>query len=39
MDGRHLADAQLDLVLLRLEFPRQPGRDVGIEANGNRAAE
>ena len=37
VDGRHLADVQLDLVLLRHEFPRQAGRDVGIEADGQLA--
>ena len=39
VDGRHLADVQLDRVLLRQEYPRQAGRDVGIEADGQLAGE
>ena len=39
MYRRHFADAHLNLVLLRLEFPWQAGRDVGIETNGDGAAE
>ena len=33
------ADANLNLILLRLEFPRQAGCYVRIETNGERAAE
>src|SRR6185369_13818760 len=39
MHGRYFADAHLDLVLLRLEAPGQPGADIRIEAYGERAAE
>ena len=37
--GRHFADVQPDRVLLRHEFPRQAGRDIGVEADGELAAE
>src|SRR5262249_29863176 len=39
MHGRHLTDMYLNFVLLRLEFPRQSGRHVGIKADSERTAD
>jgi len=35
--GDDFADSNLDFGLLRLELPRQPGRDIGIEAHRDLA--